>query len=57
MTSGAKAEGRFNNDAFIYTAAKKEYIFPAGEALIWRSSYVEKGLKCIVRRYVKTPTS
>ena len=45
MTSGAKADGRFNNDAFIYDAAKNEYICPAGEALIWHYSYVEKGLK------------
>lgn len=44
MTSGAKADGRFNNDAFIYDAAKNEYIYPAGEALIWRFSSVEKGL-------------
>ncbi|CAN1600462.1 IS1182 family transposase [Pseudomonas sp. B21-028] len=44
MTSGAKADGRFNNDAFIYDAAKSEYICPAGEALIWRFSSVEKGL-------------
>jgi hypothetical protein len=34
MTSGAKADERFNNDAFIYDAAKNEYICPAGEALI-----------------------
>ncbi|NWF18191.1 IS1182 family transposase [Pseudomonas reactans] len=45
MTSGAKADGRFNNDAFHYDAAKNEYICPAGEALIWRFSSVEKGLK------------
>ena len=45
MTSGAKADGRFNNDAFIYDSAKNEYICPAGEALIWHYSYVEKGLK------------
>ncbi len=45
MTSGAKADGRFNNDAFIDDAAKNEYICPAGEALIWHYSYVEKGLK------------
>jgi len=45
MTSGAKADGRFNNDAFIYDAAKNQYICPAGEALIWHYSYVEKGLK------------
>ena len=34
MTSGAKVAGRFNNDAFIYDAAKNEYICPPGEALI-----------------------
>src|SRR5471032_1098058 len=45
MTSGAKADGRFNNDAFIYDAAKNEYICPAGEALILHYSFVEKGLK------------
>jgi hypothetical protein len=44
MTSGAKADGRFNNDAFIYDAAKNEYICPAGEALIWRYTNVEKDL-------------
>ena len=44
MVSGAKADGRFNNDAFIYDAAKNEYICPAGEALIWRYTNVEKGL-------------
>lgn len=45
MTSGAKADGRFNNGAFIYEASKYEYICPAGEALIWRFSSIEKGLK------------
>jgi hypothetical protein len=44
MTSGAKADGRFNNNAFIYDAAKNEYVCPAGEALIWRYTNVEKGL-------------
>ena len=44
MTSGAKADGRFNKDAFVFNAAKNEYICPAGEALIWRFSSVEKGL-------------
>jgi myo-inositol catabolism protein IolC len=44
MTSGAKADGRFNKDAFVFNAAKNEYIWPAGEALIWRFSSVEKGL-------------
>ncbi|WP_339471256.1 IS1182 family transposase [Pseudomonas sp. EL_65y_Pfl1_R83] len=44
MTSGARADGRFNNDAFIYDAVKNEYICPAGEALIWRYTTIEKGL-------------
>lgn len=44
MTSGAKADGRFNKDAFVFNAAKNEYLCPAGEALIWRFSSVEKGL-------------
>lgn len=45
MTSGAKADGRFNNDAFHYDAERNEYICPAGQALIWRFSSVEKGMK------------
>lgn len=45
MTSAAKADGRFNNDAFIYDATTNEYICPAGEVLIWRFSSVEKGMK------------
>ncbi|MFJ2367664.1 IS1182 family transposase [Pseudomonas sp. NPDC087697] len=45
MTSGAKANGRFNNDVFIYDAAKNEYSCPAGQALIWRFSSVDNGLK------------
>ena len=44
MTSGAKADGCFNNDAFIYNAAKNEYIYPAAEAPIWRYTNVEKGM-------------
>ena len=45
MTSAAKADGRFNNDAFIYDATTNEYSCPAGEVLIWRFSSVEKGMK------------
>lgn len=44
MTSSAKADGRFNKDAFVYNATKNEYTCPAGEALIWGFSSVEKGL-------------
>lgn len=45
MISGAKADGRFNNDALIYDTAKNECIWAAGETLIWRFSSVRKGLK------------
>jgi transposase len=45
MTSGAKAEGRFDKADFIYDAEKNEYRCPAGERLIWRFSSVEAGLK------------
>ncbi|WP_226503510.1 IS1182 family transposase [Pseudomonas sp. MWU16-30317] len=44
MTSNAKADGRLNKDAFVYDATKNEYTCPAGEALIWRFSSVEKGM-------------
>ena len=44
MTSSAKAEGRFNKDAFVYDPTKNVYVCPAGEALIWRFSSVEKGM-------------
>jgi transposase len=44
MISNAKAEGRFNKDAFVYDPTKNEYVCPAGEALIWRFSSVEKGM-------------
>ncbi|MDI3358094.1 IS1182 family transposase [Pseudomonas sp. UYIF39] len=44
MTSSAKADGRFNKDAFVYDAINNEYICPAGEALIWRFSSIEKGM-------------
>ncbi|WP_417792460.1 IS1182 family transposase [Stutzerimonas xanthomarina] len=45
MTSSAKADGRFNKDAFVYNATKNEYICPAGEALVSRFSSIEKGMK------------
>lgn len=44
MTSSAKADGRFNKDAFVYDPTKNEYTCPAGEALIWRFSSIEKGM-------------
>ena len=44
MTSGAKFDGRFNNDAFLYDSARDVYICPAKEVLTWRSSSIEKGM-------------
>jgi transposase len=45
VTSGAKAAGRFDKADFIYNAENNEYRCPAGQALIWRSSRIEHGLK------------
>ena len=44
MTSGAKFDGRFNNDEFVYDSTQNVYVCPAKEVLTWRSSYVEKGM-------------
>jgi hypothetical protein len=44
MTSGAKFDGRFNNDEFVYDSTRNVYICPALEVLTWRSSSVEKGM-------------
>jgi transposase len=44
VTSGAKADGRFDKADFIYDASKNEYQCPAGQRLIWRFSRVENGL-------------
>jgi len=38
MTSSAKADGRFNNDAFVFDSANNEYTSTAGEGLAWRFS-------------------
>jgi transposase len=45
MTSGAKADGRFDKADFSYDAEKNEYRCPAGQALIWRFAAVEDGMK------------
>ncbi|KFX67358.1 transposase [Pseudomonas taeanensis MS-3] len=45
MTSGAKADGRYNKTEFIYDTETDEYKCPAGQRLIWRYASVEKGLK------------
>jgi len=44
MTSGAKAEGRFDKADFIYDASTDEFQCPAGQRLIWRFSGIEKGM-------------
>jgi transposase len=44
VTSGAKADGRFDKADFIYDATKNEYQCPAGQRLIWRFATVEHGL-------------
>ena len=44
LTSGAKAEGRFGKQDFIYNAAEDEYRCPAGQRLTWRYNNVEHGL-------------
>lgn len=49
MTSGAKANGRFDRADFIYDAQKDEYHCPADQALIWRYSTTEKAM--LMHRY------
>jgi transposase len=49
QTSGAKAEGRFGKQDFVYVAAEDVYRCPAGERLTYRFSAVEKGKT--IRRY------
>jgi transposase len=49
MTSGAKADGRFGKQDFVYLAEEDVYRCPAGEQLIYRMTTVENGLK--MRRY------
>ena len=44
LTSGAKADGRFDKPDFIYQPETDSYRCPAGEQLIWRFTAVEKGL-------------
>jgi len=44
LTSGAKAEGRFGKQDFVYSAEDNAYRCPASETLTWRFKSVEKGL-------------
>ena len=44
LTSGAKAEGRFGKQDFVYFAEDNTYRCPARESLTWRFSSVEHGM-------------
>jgi transposase len=44
LTSGAKAEGRFGKQDFIYVPEADEYRCPAGQRLTWRFNNVEHGM-------------
>jgi transposase len=55
MTSGAKAEGRFGRQDFVYNAEKDVYRCPAGERLTYRYTNEEAGK--VLRRYWTTACS
>ena len=44
LTSGAKADGRFGKQDFVYQPETDTYRCPAGDTLIWRYRNVEHGL-------------
>ena len=52
MTSGAKAEGRFGKQDFVYQPEEDVYRCPAGETLKYHYTNVENGLT--LRRYWTT---
>jgi transposase len=52
LTSGAKAEGRFGKQDFVYVAKDDVYLCPAGERLTYRYTNEEGGKK--LRRYWTT---
>ena len=52
LTSGAKAEGRFGKQDFVYVAEADEYRCPAGKRLTWRFDRVEEGQ--VLRHYWTT---
>ena len=49
QTSGAKAEGRFGKQDFVYVAGEDVYRCPAGEKLVYRYESVDAGKT--IRRY------
>jgi hypothetical protein len=52
MTSGAKADGRFGKQDFVYLPAEDAYRCPAGEKLTYRYTNEEDGKR--LRRYWTT---
>jgi hypothetical protein len=52
MTSGAKAEGRFGKQDFVYQANEDAYRCPAGQMLTYRFDSIENGMT--LRRYWTT---
>ena len=44
LTSGAKADGRFGKQDFVYLSDEDVYRCPAGERLTWRYTNIEAGL-------------
>jgi transposase len=54
-TSGAKAEGRFGKQDFVYKADEDVYLCPAGERLTYRYTNEEDGK--VLRRYWTTACS
>ena len=52
MTSGAKSEGRFGKQDFVYLPAEDVYRCPAGERLTYRYTNEEAGK--VLRRYWTT---
>lgn len=49
MTSGAKAEGRFDKEDFVYDPETDQYRCPGGGRLTWRFARVENGH--LINRY------
>lgn len=49
MTSGAKAEGLFDKEDFVFDPVAGEYVCPAGSRLKWRFARIESGL--LINRY------
>jgi transposase len=44
LTSGAKADGRFGKQDFVYLPDENAYRCPAGQKLVWHMTTVEDGL-------------